>query len=69
MIRQEGSKLEYDFVRIPLTRGILYSVPDVDYKEVIQKKSEEGWEFVQIFAPSIAGDGTASFFELIFKRP
>jgi len=60
--------MEYDFVRIRLTRGILYSEPEADYQEVIRQKNEEGWEFVQIFAPSIAGDGTASFFELIFKR-
>ena len=60
--------MEYDFVRIGLRRGILYSEPEVDYKEVILQKSAEGWEFVQIFAPSIAGEGIASFFELIFKR-
>ena len=60
--------MEYDFVRIRLTRGILYSEPEADYQEVIRQKNEEGWEFVQIFAPSIAGDGTASFYELIFKR-
>ena len=61
--------MEYDFVRIQLTRGILYSAPETDYKELIQKKSDDGWEFVQIFAPSVAGDGNASFFELIFKKP
>ena len=60
--------LEYDFIRIRLNRGILYSEPEEDYREIINKKSEEGWEFVQIFAPSIAGDGSASFFELIFRK-
>jgi len=60
--------LEYDFIRIRLNRGILHSEPEEDYREVILRKSEEGWEFVQIFAPSIAGDGTASFFELIFRK-
>ena len=60
--------MEYDFVRIRLNRGILYSEPEEDYRDVIRQKCEEGWEFVQNFAPSVAGDGTASFFELIFKR-
>ena len=60
--------MEYDFVRIGLQRGILYSEPEADYKEVIRQKSAEGWEFIQIFAPSIAGEGTASYFELIFKK-
>ena len=59
---------EYDFVRIGLNRGILYSEPEADYKEIIRQKSDEGWEFVQIFAPSVAGEGVATFFELIFKR-
>ena len=61
--------MEFDFVRIRLNRGILYSEPEIDYRELIQQKSEEGWEFVQIFAPSVAGDGTASFYELIFRKP
>ena len=60
--------MEYDFVRIGLRRGILYSEPEADYKDVIRQKNEEGWEFVQIFAPSIAGEGTASYFELIFRK-
>ena len=60
--------MEYDFVRIALHRGILYSEPEADYRDIVREKSQEGWEFVQIFAPSIAGDGTASFFELIFRR-
>ena len=60
--------MEYDFVRIGLRRGILYSEPEADYKEVIRQKAAEGWTFVQIFAPSIAGEGTASFYELIFRK-
>jgi len=61
--------MEYDYVRIKLTRGILYSEPEADYHEVIRQKEEDGWEFVQIFAPSIAGDGIASYYELIFRKP
>ena len=60
--------MEYTFIRIPLQRGILYSEPASDYREVVKEKSEEGWELVQIFAPSIAGEGTASYFEVIMKR-
>lgn len=61
--------MEYDFIRIRLLRGILYSEPEADYQEIIRQKTEEGWEFVQIFAPGVAGEGAASFFELIFRKP
>ena len=60
--------MEYEFIRIPLHRGILYSEPEADYQEIIRQKSTEGWELVQIFAPSIAGEGTSTYFELILKR-
>ena len=60
--------IEYDFIRIPLQRGILYSEAATDYRDVVKEKSAEGWELVQIFAPSIAGEGTASYFEVILKR-
>ena len=60
--------MEYEFVMIRLVLGILYSEPEADYHEIIRQKAAEGWEFVQIFAPGVAGEGTASYFELIFKK-
>ncbi|ENQ3105523.1 protein of unknown function [Bacillus sp. 491mf] len=47
---------EYKFVKIELKSGLMASKP------------KEGWRFVQIFAPSTAGTGSAAYFELIFER-
>ncbi|MPN51023.1 hypothetical protein SDC9_198664 [bioreactor metagenome] len=42
--------------------------PEQDYEQVIEKYTKEGWRFVQIFAPPIAGNGHAVFYDLIFER-
>lgn len=47
---------EYKFVKIELKSSLMKSQP------------KEGWRFVQIFAPSTVGYGSAAYFELIFER-
>jgi hypothetical protein len=59
---------ENRIVRIKLKNGMLEMKPEQDYQEVIDKYTKEGWRFVQIFAPPIAGNGYATFYDLIFER-
>jgi hypothetical protein len=59
---------ENKFVRINLKRGWTELKPEQDYQEIINKYTQEGWRFVQIFAPSIVGNGYASYYDLIFER-
>jgi len=57
---------EYKFVKIALTWT---DKPREDYHQVIREYAEEGWRFIQIFAPATAGLGSPAFFELIFEKP
>lgn len=59
---------EYKFVKIELKAGFARMKPLEDYHEVIEKYSQEGWRFIQLFAPLIIGNGCADFYELIFER-
>lgn len=43
--------------------------PKEDYQSIIHTHAEQGWRFVQIFAPATQGYGAAAYFELIFERP
>ena len=58
---------EYSFVKIELSAW--NSKPKEDYQQIIQQHASKGWRFVQIFAPSTRGYGSAAYFELIFERP
>ena len=58
---------EYDFVKIDLG-GVFSANPKEDYRKIIEEKSKEGWRFVQIFAPSVTGNGVPKCFELIFEK-
>ena len=58
----------YENIRIKLKNGFIEMKPEQDYQEVIKKYTQEGWRFVQIFAPPIGGQGYAIFYDLIFKR-
>jgi hypothetical protein len=55
-------------VRINLKMGMLEVKPEQNYHEVINKYTQEGWRFVQIFAPPLRGSGVATFYDLIFER-
>ncbi|MDC2863081.1 DUF4177 domain-containing protein [Bacillus sp. BP-3] len=59
---------EYKFVKVELKSGLMASKPKEDYQTIITEHAKEGWRFVQIFAPSTAGTGSAAYFELIFER-
>lgn len=49
---------EYKFETIKLT-GFLNLRPARDYQDIIAKHAEDGWRFVQIFAPDTSGYGKA----------
>lgn len=57
---------EYAFVKVELDR--FKSQPKEPYHDVVRQYAAEGWRLNQIFAPSVAGFGSATFYELIFER-
>lgn len=61
---------EYKFIKVELkTTGLLKPAEaKEDYHEIIREHAEEGWRFVQIFAPGTAIQGVAAYFELIFEK-
>lgn len=59
---------EYKFVKIELKSSLMKPQPKEDYQTIITEHAKEGWRFVQIFAPSTVGYGSAAYFELIFER-
>lgn len=59
---------EYKFVQVELKHGLLKSTSKEDYREIIQQNAEEGWRFVQIFAPGTGTVGSVDNFELIFEK-
>ena len=38
------------------------------YQDTIRDEAQDGWHFVQVFAPPIAGFGAAPWIDLIFER-
>ena len=61
---------EYKFVRIEVPFGFLgvHQKPSEDHQELIRQHAQEGWRFVQIFAPGTQGSGSVAYFELIFEK-
>lgn len=55
---------DYKFVKVEVNNW--KGEPKEDYKRIIAEHAEDGWKFVQIFAPSIAG--YAQYFDIIFER-
>ena len=61
-------KYEYEFVRLGEgVMGVQKSAKQ-QYQQVIHDHAREGWRLVQVFAPPIAGYGSAKYFEIIFER-
>jgi predicted rRNA methylase YqxC with S4 and FtsJ domains len=61
-------KYEYEFVRLGEgVMGVKKSAKQ-QYQQVIHDHAKEGWRLVQVFAPPIAGYGSAKYFEIIFER-
>ncbi|WP_413375627.1 DUF4177 domain-containing protein [Alkalihalobacillus sp. 1P02AB] len=58
---------EYKFVKVELSKW--NSTPKENYQEIITEHANDGWRFIQIFAPATSGYGSASYFEIIFERP
>ena len=58
----------YKFVKIELKKGLVQNKPEEDYQQIIQEHAQDGWRFVQLFAPSTFGYGSATYFELIFEK-
>ena len=60
---------EYKYVKIKLKSGWFAKQPEHDYQQVIASHAEQGWRFVQIFAPAVHGPcSSAGYFELIFEK-
>lgn len=61
---------EYKFEKVFLTNSMQVLQPLDDYQAIIHQHAQEGWRFVQIFAPSTnKSTGTSEYFEIIFERP
>ncbi|WP_413305827.1 DUF4177 domain-containing protein [Bacillus sp. 1P10SD] len=56
---------DYKFVRVEIDRW--KGKPTEDYQKIISEHAEDGWKFVQIFAPPISGFGAANYFDIIFE--
>ncbi len=57
---------DYKFIRIDISKW--NNNPKEDYREIIRREARDGWELVQIFAPSLAAAGFSKYFEIILKR-
>jgi hypothetical protein len=63
-----SQKYEYKFVRLGEGwMGVRRSARR-EYQQVIHEHAKDGWRLVQIFAPPIAGYGSAKYFEIILER-
>jgi hypothetical protein len=63
-----SQRYEYKFVRLGEGRTGLKKSAKQEYQQAIHDHASEGWRLVQIFAPAIAGYGSAKYFEIIFER-
>ncbi len=63
-----SQKYEYKFVRLGEGMMGVKKSARQQYQQVINEHANEGWRLVQIFAPAIAGYGSAKYYELIFER-
>lgn len=58
----------YKYVRQKLKGGSWNGQFSQAYQEIIDAHAQDGWRFVQAFAPAIVGYGAASYVDLIFER-
>ncbi len=59
--------LQYKFIRIDI--NFWTGRPDLDYRQVIRDHAEQGWRFVQIFAPMKSGQMSHRYYEIILEKP
>lgn len=58
----------YNYKFVKIETKFFGSEAKEDYREIIEKHAEDGWRFVQIFAPGTAGYGNPGYYEIIFER-
>ena len=66
-----SAKYEYRFVTVKLITGVLGGVSskiEEGYRKDIIENANDGWRFVQAFAPSVAKVGSSLYADLIFER-
>ena len=63
-----AQKYEYKFVRLGEGMMGVKKSARQEYQQTIHEHAREGWRLVQIFAPAIAGYGSAKYYEIIFER-
>ena len=59
---------EYKFEKLELKTGFWQMKPSRDYHAIIKKRADEGWRFLQVFAPAMSAHPNPSYLELIFER-
>ena len=65
------NKYEYKFVTVKLITGFLGGITseiEGAYRNEIVACAQDGWRFVQAFAPSVGKVGTSLYADLIFER-
>jgi len=70
----DQARFEYKFVRVKAKAGSdiftkMNQEESREYQNAILDFSEQGWRFVQAFAPPVTARGRAEFYDLIFERP
>jgi hypothetical protein len=63
-----SKRYEYKYVRVKLKGGGFSGRFSAEYQNEIKLHANEGWRFVQAFAPAIVGYGASSYTDLIFER-
>lgn len=61
-------QFEYKFVSVRLKGGWLTGWAKDDYREDIVNHAQDGWRFLQAFAPAVGGVGESGYADLIFER-
>ncbi len=61
-------RYQYEFVRLGEGFFGVKKEAREDYQDVVHRYAMQGWRLVQIFAPAIAGYGSAKYYELIFEK-
>jgi hypothetical protein len=61
-------KYEYKFERVGGGAHQVSPRASKDYQKVIVKHAKDGWELVQVFAPSIGFNSYPKYFDVIMKK-
>ncbi len=61
------AKYKYKFVRINFKQSLTKRIAESDYQMEIISHAQQGWRFMQIFAPMLS-HGYCKYYELIFEK-